>query len=285
MTRMPTIGIAAAFGRRQRSPEPLGPGTTAVAAVRAGVHRGGRAVLREVSLAVAAGELVAVVGPNGAGKSTMVGLLSGDLDASAGTVSVSGRQVRHWRPAELAMRRSVLPQQTTVAFPFTVAEVVAMGRAPWASTELVAEDGDAVAEAMAATEVTEFAGRTFGTLSGGERARVALARVLAQRTGILLLDEPTAALDLRHQDLVMRIAADRARAGCAVLVVLHDLNLAAGYADRVAVLAGGTVAACGRPAGVLTAELLSNVYQRAVQVVAHPHDGGPLVLPARGRLA
>jgi len=247
----------------------------------AGVSRGGREVLRDVSLTLSAGEVLAVVGPNGAGKSTLLSLLSGDLSVGSGMVSVGGRQVGRWRPAELALWRSVLPQHTTVAFPFTVEQVVAMGRAPWAGTARADEDETAVAEAMAETEVTEFAGRTFGTLSGGERARAALARVLAQRTPVLLLDEPTAALDLRHQDLVLSVAAARARAGAAVLAVLHDLNLAAAHADRVAVVAGGRLRACGPPATVLTSELLTEVYQREVEVLAHPRSGAPLVLPVR----
>ncbi|OLF08780.1 heme ABC transporter ATP-binding protein [Actinophytocola xinjiangensis] len=265
--------------RRPRMPEPVEPGEVLAEAAGADVVRGPRQVLHGVDLTVAAGEVVAVVGPNGAGKSTTVGLLSGDLGATAGTVTVFGRPVRRWRPADLAVRRGVLPQHTTVAFPFTVAEVVAMGRAPWAGTPLAADDEAAVAEAMAATEVTGFAERTFGTLSGGERARVALARVLAQRTPLLLLDEPTAALDLRHQDLVMRVAVAHARAGGAVLAVLHDLNLAAAHADRIAVIAGGRVAACGQPARVLTPELLTGVYQREIEVIEHPRTGAPLVLP------
>jgi iron complex transport system ATP-binding protein len=159
--------------------------------------------------------------------------------------------------------------------------VVAMGRAPWAGMTSADEDEKAVAAAMAETEVTEFAERTFGTLSGGERARAALARVLAQRTPVLLLDEPTAALDLRHQDLVLSVAAERARAGAGVLAVLHDLNLAAAHADRVAVVAGGWLRACGPPASVLTSELLTEVYQREVEVLAHPRSGAPLVLPVR----
>jgi iron complex transport system ATP-binding protein len=194
---------------------------------------------------------------------------------------VDGRPVGRWRPGELAVRRSVLPQHAAVAFPFTVAQVVAMGRAPWARTSSATEDERAVADAMSVTEVTEFAGRTFGTLSGGERARVALARVLAQRTPVLLLDEPTAALDLRHQDLVLSVAAARAADGCGVLAVLHDLNLAAAYADRVAVVAGGRLRACGPPGEVLTSELLSEVYHRAVEVMTHPRSGTPLVLPVR----
>jgi iron complex transport system ATP-binding protein len=245
------------------------------------VARGTRTVLRDVSLTVSAGEVVAVVGPNGAGKSTLVSVLAGDLAPVSGTVTVDGRPVGRWRPGELALRRSVLPQHTSVAFPFTVAQVVAMGRAPWARTASPAEDEQAVADAMAVTEVTGFAGRTFGALSGGERARVALARVLAQRTPLLLLDEPTAALDLRHQDLVLSVTTARAADGCGVLAVLHDLNLAAAHADRVAVVADGRLRACGPPAEVLTGELLTEVYHREVEVVAHPRTGGPLVLPVR----
>ncbi len=248
----------------------------------ASVSRGGRTVLSDVSLTLSAGEVVAVVGPNGAGKSTLVGLLAGDLPAAAGTVSLDGRPVGGWRPAELALRRAVLPQETSVAFPFTVAQVVAMGRAPWARTARASEDEEAVAEAMAATSVTSFAGRTFGTLSGGERARVALARVLAQRTPVILLDEPTAALDLRHQDVVLSVVAARAASGAGVLAVLHDLNLAAAYADRVVVVGNGRVLACGAPGSVLTGELLSDVYRREVEVLPHPRTGVPLVLPVRG---
>jgi iron complex transport system ATP-binding protein len=238
-------------------------------------------VLRDVSLTLSAGEVVAVVGPNGAGKSTLVSVLSGDLSVGSGMVSVGGRPVGRWRPGELALWRSVLPQHTTVAFPFTVEQVVTMGRAPWAGTARADEDETAVAAAMAETEVTEFAGRTYSTLSGGERARAALARVLAQRTPVLLLDEPTAALDLRHQDLVLSVAVARAAAGAGVLAVLHDLNLAAAYADRVAVVADGRLRACGSPESVLTSELLSEVYQREVEVLAHPRSGAPLVLPVR----
>ncbi|TDV38668.1 heme ABC transporter ATP-binding protein [Actinophytocola oryzae] len=246
-----------------------------------GVSRGGREVLRDIDLTLRAGEVLAVVGPNGAGKSSLVSLLSGDLSVGSGSVSVGGRPVERWRPRELALWRSVLPQHTTVAFPFTVRQVVEMGRAPWAGMAEAADDETVVTEAMAETEVTEFAERTFGTLSGGERARAALARVLAQRTPMVLLDEPTAALDLRHQDLVLRVAAERARTGAGVLAVLHDLNLAAAHADRLAVVAAGELRACGPPSVVLTSALLTEVYQREVEVLEHPRTGTPLVLPVR----
>ncbi|WP_406336258.1 ATP-binding cassette domain-containing protein [Streptomyces sp. NBC_00203] len=185
-----------------------------------------------------------------------------------------------WTAPELALRRAVLSPSATLSFPFTVEEVVRMGRAPWAGTG--GEDDDAaVAQAMAATEVTGFAARPFSALSGGERARVALARVLAQRAPLLLLDEPTAALDLRHQELVLRVCRERARAGDAVVVVLHDLGLASAYARRVAILCAGRVAADGPPGDVLTGDLLSDVYRQSVEVFPHPRTGAALITPKR----
>jgi iron complex transport system ATP-binding protein len=241
----------------------------------------GKPLLHQVSLDVRAGEVLALAGPNGAGKSTALALLAGDLIPDEGEVRVSGAPLRKWSTVDLSRRRSVLPQQHTVTFPFTVGDVVRMGRTPWAGTPNEAEDDDAVARALAATDLTEFAGRRFTTLSGGEQARAALSRVLAQDTGVLLLDEPTAALDLRHTEEVLAVAAARAAAGDAVLVVLHDLGLAAAHADRVALLSAGRLAALGPPADVLTEHLLGEVYRHPVEVFAHPRTGRPVVLPYR----
>ncbi|MCG7529580.1 heme ABC transporter ATP-binding protein, partial [Streptomyces sp. OfavH-34-F] len=245
------------------------------------VRLGGRPVLDSIDLTAYAGEVLALVGPNGAGKSTLLAALAADLPAGSGTVRIDGRPVTAWSAAELALRRAVLPQSAALAFPFPVEEVVRMGRAPWAGTDRAGEDEAAVASAMAATEVTAFAGRPFSALSGGERARVALARVLAQRAPLLLLDEPTAALDLRHQELVLRICRERAAAGDAVVVVLHDLGLAAAYADRAAVLHEGRIAVAGPPAEVFSGELLGAVYRQPVEVFPHPRTGVPLVVPER----
>jgi len=242
---------------------------------------GDRPVLHGVDLTVTAGEVVALAGPNGAGKSTLLAVLAGDLAPNGGVVELHGRPLARWRPLEQARRRAVLPQQHVLSFPFTVEQVVRMGRAPWAGTPAEDDDDAAVAEAMVAADVTAFADRPYPHLSGGERARVALARVLAQRTGLLLLDEPTAALDLHHQEVVLGIARRRAAAGDGVAVVLHDLALAAAYADRVVILAAGRVAASGAPADVLTADLLSEVWQHPIEVLPHPRTGSPLVLPVR----
>ncbi|MFE1547223.1 heme ABC transporter ATP-binding protein [Streptomyces sp. NPDC058718] len=268
--------------RRTRAlPSPAARGELVAEARGLRVALGGRAVLDGVGIEVRAGEVLALVGPNGAGKSTLLAALAADLAPSAGEVRIGGRPAGDWAAGELALRRAVLPQAAALSFPFPVAEVVRMGRAPWAGTGREDEDEAAVALAMAATEVEAFAGRPFSALSGGERARVALARVLAQRTGLLLLDEPTAALDLRHQELVLRVCRERAAAGDAVVVVLHDLGLAAAHADRVAVLHGGRIAADGPPSEVLDAEVLSRVYRQPVEVFPHPRTGVPLVVPTR----
>ncbi|MFH8450110.1 heme ABC transporter ATP-binding protein [Streptomyces fungicidicus] len=264
-------------------PAPPRPGEVLAEAAGLSVRLGAREVLTDVGLRVRAGEVLALVGPNGAGKSTLLSALAADLPPTSGTVRIDGRAASGWSAPELALRRAVLPQSASLSFPFTVGEVVRMGRAPWAASR-PDEDEAAVAGAMAATEVTGFAARPFSALSGGERARVALARVLAQRAPLLLLDEPTAALDLRHQELVLRLCRARAHAGDAVVVVLHDLGLAAAYAHRVAILRAGRVAADGPPEEVFTQRLLSEVYEQPVEVFPHPRTGAVLVLPARDGL-
>ncbi|WP_179382455.1 heme ABC transporter ATP-binding protein [Streptomyces sp. SA15] len=265
---------------RPTPPPPAEPGDVLATAEDLYVRLGTREVLRGVDITVRAGEVLALVGPNGAGKSTLLGALAADLPAAAGVVRIYGRPATEWSAPELALRRAVLPQSATLSFPFAVEEVVRMGRAPWAAVA-PDENDPAVARAMAATEVTAFASRSFSALSGGERARVALARVLAQRAPLLLLDEPTAALDLKHQELVLRVCRERARAGDAVVVVLHDLGLAAAYAHRVAILHAGRIAAAGPPAEVFSDRLLTEVYDQPVEVLPHPRTGEVLVTPRR----
>ncbi|MBM7460960.1 heme ABC transporter ATP-binding protein [Rhodococcus coprophilus] len=262
-------------------PRRSGHGTTTMRAVGVELSRGPREILRGVNLEVRVGEVVALVGPNGAGKSTLLAALTGDLPITRGSVEVDGRPLGDWSPLALARRRAVLPQQHAVGFPFTARQVVQMGRAAWSRTQRADEDDRVVADAFATCDVGHLADRPFPALSGGERARVALARVLAQDTETLLLDEPTAALDIGHQESVMQVVRDRADRGHAVVVVLHDLGLAAAYADRICVLERGLIVADGPPTSVLTEELLASVYQYPIRITRHPETGTPLVLPRR----
>ncbi|WP_318387331.1 heme ABC transporter ATP-binding protein [Microbacterium maritypicum] len=241
----------------------------------------GRTILDDASIAIRSGEVHALVGPNGAGKSTLFGVLSGDVAAQAGKSELDGRPIDRVKPRVLAQQRAVLLQENTVTFPFSTEQVVRMGRTPWARTPAAEDDDELMSAAMAQTEVTALRARAVPSLSGGERARVALARVLAQHTGLLLLDEPTAALDLKHHEDVMRLIRGRADAGIAVAIVLHDLNAALAHADRVTLLAEGRVAATGTPAEVLTAERIEQVYGQAVDVFPHPVTGVPLVVARR----
>ena len=249
----------------------------------------GRLLLDEISLCVEPGEVLALVGPNGAGKSTLLRALAGDLVPTRGGVFLDRKPLSSIKPEELAIRRAVLPQQTLLQFAFTAREVVEMGRSPHQGRgrrrSLTEEERDdrIVDGAMARTETVRLGRRVYPTLSGGEQARVALARVLAQTTPILLLDEPTAALDLRHQQLVMEIARERASQGAAILAILHDLNLAAGYADRLAILWEGRLAALAEPWTALDPDLLSNVFECPVDVGRHPVHGGPLITALSSR--
>jgi len=271
---------------------PATPTTTAASTVAGAVRLAARGVtvartgsaapaLADASIDVRAGELHALVGPNGAGKSTLFGVLAGDLAPDAGDVLLDGAPLGGIPPRLLARHRAVLLQQNAVSFPFAVEQVVRMGRAPWARTPAELDDDAIVAGALEATDLVALAGRTISSLSGGERARAALARVLAQACDVLLLDEPTAALDLRHQEDVLRVARSRAREGAAVAVVLHDLNAALGVADRVTLLADGRVVATGGPAEVLTAEAIEDAYGQPVDVFPHPVTGIPVVAPRR----
>lgn len=232
------------------------------------VRAGERLLLDAVTLALRPGEVTALVGPNGAGKSTLLDVLSGHRRPDGGEARLDGRPLATWPPDRLARRRAVLTQHAEIAFPFPVEEVVALGLAPHRDLHHPRALQGAAGRAMALAEVDRFAGRLYPTLSGGERQRVMLARVLAQLLapdGVpagrwLLLDEPTSSLDLAHQKLVLEVAVRLARDGCGVLVVLHDLNLAARFADRAALLAEGRLVAVGAPEEVLSPERVGEVY-------------------------
>lgn len=251
---------------------------TRLACTGVGVRAGGSWLVRDVSVELRRGEVLALVGPNGAGKSTLLSVLTGDRRPTAGRATLHGRDLAHWKHDDLARERAVMLQHHAVAFGFSVREVVAMGRHPWPSTS---EDAAIVAHAMARLDISHLADRSFPTLSGGEQARAVLARCLAQRVQFLALDEPTAALDLRHQEDVLRLVREHAADGGSAVLVLHDLTLAAAYADRIAVMDRGGLAACGSPREVLTPEVIESVYGLAVSV----QDGadGLLVVPRRSR--
>lgn len=244
--------------------------------------RGGRRLLDGLSIRVEPGRVHVVLGPNGAGKSTLLRLLAGEIAPCRGEVALDGRPLGRWQPAELARRRAVLPQQESLRFSFTAAEVVSLGRLPHGPPR---GDDAIVREALAAAGVSALAARRYPTLSGGERARVQLARVLAQiwtaaadgAARYLLLDEPTAALDLACQhdclDTVRRFAAR----GVGVLAVLHDPNLAMSYADSVSLLLDGRLLAQGGPREALTAANLERLYGIGIVVHELPCWPRPLI--------
>jgi iron complex transport system ATP-binding protein len=243
---------------------------------------GRRLVLDDVSLGLDAGEVVGVIGPNGSGKTTLLRLLSGVRVPLRGGIQLDGCPLASHRRREIARRIAVVPQDPTLEFPFTALEVVLMGRAPHLSSLGFprAEDVATARGALARLAVGDVEDRPLEHLSGGERQRVLLARALAQEPAVLLLDEPTTHLDLRHQVGIYDVVQDLARErGTAVLSVLHDLNLAALYCDRLLLLAGGRIVAAGAPHEVLSAERLAAAYGTAVHVEIHARSGKPVVLP------
>jgi iron complex transport system ATP-binding protein len=241
-------------------------------------------LLDHVSFTARAGEVVALVGPNGAGKSTLLKLLSGERVPSSGEVRFAGRALGEWTLHERARRRGVLPQSSELSFPFTAAEVVLLGRVPHTDGYETAEDVQITRLAMAGMDVLRHAERLYPTLSGGEQQRVHAARVFFSQIWCgpgpraLLLDEPVASLDLLHQHALLRRARSMAAVECAVVCVLHDLNLAAQYADRVVVLQRGRVRAEGSPAAVFSRDLLRDAFGVDAHVVAHPCLNCPLIV-------
>lgn len=245
-------------------------------------------LLRHVDISLRGGEMVAIVGPNGAGKSTLLRLLSADLRPTRGTIALKGRNIDTWSPADLAMQRAMLSQHVTVSFPFTVEEVVRMGAGnrPLASVQRLID------EAIAEVGLDAFRHRELPTMSGGEQQRAHFARILVQLAcgegacgpGLLMLDEPTSSLDLKHQIALVETSKQRARNGTAVIAVLHDLNLAIRFADRIVVMCDGAVAAEGTPGETITSDLLRRVFHIDV-AVAQSENGTPYLLPQLMRAA
>jgi iron complex transport system ATP-binding protein len=244
------------------------------------VGYGSGPVLSGVSLSVERGELVGLVGPNGAGKTTLLKAINGVLDPDEGRVLVDGDDVHDLSSRAASRRVATVPQDTTVAFEFPVEAVVEMGRTPYHGR--VRRDPDAaeaVERALDRTETTRFRDRTVGSLSGGERQRVVLARALAQGTPALVLDEPTASLDINHQVRTLALVRELTREGRGALAAIHDLDLAARFCDRIAVLADGNLQAVGPPETVLTGERVAAAFDTAAAVVPSPVTGTPTVTP------
>lgn len=242
-------------------------------------------VLHGVDLQLARGELLGLIGPNGSGKTSLIRVLSGVLRPASGQIHIQGQDLSVLSEGERALKVAVVPQSAPLPPAFTVFECVALGRTPhlaWLG-RLGPVDLQYIQQAMQAAEISYLSDRRAGELSGGEQQRVILARALAQACPILLLDEPTAHLDLHHQisllDLLRRLVNEQK---LTVLVAMHDLNLASLYADRLVLLVEGRISASGRPAEVLTTEILQSAYQVPLHVHPNPQHGTPWVVLQRG---
>ena len=254
------------------------------------VTRAGRSLIDGVCATFRPGRLTAVIGPNGAGKSTLVKAISGYWPLDAGRVTLDGRAIARMRPNELAARRVVVPQSAALSFPFTVLGVVMLGRTVPSFGD--ADDPDLALDCLDEVGLAGFEQRFYTELSGGERQRVHIARALCQlraspaRTGygcLFILDEPTSSLDPGHQALVLSVLRAQADAGTIVIAVLHDLNLAAAWADDILLLVGGRVATFGSPRDVITTAILTAAYGCPMIVDAPPGDGTAFVLPHHAR--
>jgi iron complex transport system ATP-binding protein len=246
------------------------------------VAYGSRVALRDISLAVPAGQLLGLVGPNGSGKTTLIRAASGVVASQDGHIRLDGADAAGLSAREIALRVAVVPQNPHLPPAFTTLELVLMGRTP--HLRLLQGEGQADLEAarraMLATETWELADRPIGELSGGERQRVLVARALAQETPLLLLDEPTAHLDIGHQAATLRLMARLCRSeGKAVLAAVHDLTLAGQFCHRLVMLHQGRVVAEGSPQEVLTSARLQRVYGASVHVLPHPLTGRPVLAP------
>jgi iron complex transport system ATP-binding protein len=252
------------------------------------IETGGHPLLKGIDVDVVPGRVTVLIGPNGAGKTTLLRVLSGEIAPSRGEAFLDGERLRAFTPAELARRRAVVPQASAIAFPFTVREVVLLGVTVPGLALPDAAASRRVDAALDAMGLMPFADRLYPTLSGGERQRVHVARALCQleaaprrraETGCLLLDEPTASLDLAHQAQVLGAMRRQASAGHVVLAILHDLNLAAAIADHLVLLAAGSVTSAGPPEDVLRDDVLSASYGCRVAANRIPGNGRPFVLP------
>jgi iron complex transport system ATP-binding protein len=239
-------------------------------------------VLRNISVEFRTGEFVALVGPNGAGKSTMLKIMAGLIRGYAGSLEFCGKSLPHLTPRDLAKRLAFVPQEMHMVFPFTVGEIVMMGRLPHRSAMFLdsARDAEAAHAAMLLTETVELSAKSFNELSGGERQRVVLASALAQNPEVLLLDEPTVYLDLKHQiqfyDILERLNSQQRMT---IISVTHDVNLAARYARRMIAMRSGAFVAEGPPEDVLTPQHLYEIFEISATVLKRPDGRGNFIVP------
>jgi iron complex transport system ATP-binding protein len=250
------------------------------------VRYGERRVLEDVSLQVKSGEIMALIGPNGAGKSTLIRAASGVVPVEAGRIHTNGDDFGALSPQKRARTMAVVPQNAGLPPAFSAWETVLTGRTPYLNFlgHVSGRDEELARRALERVHADDLSARRVGELSGGEVQRVLLARALAQSAPILLLDEPTTHLDLHHQVSLLELVRALAREDdLAVLAAIHDLNLAARFADRIALLVEGQIKAVGLPEQVLRPEVISDAYGWPVRVVEHPFLGGPLVLPESSR--
>ncbi len=255
--------------------------TTAIRVDRVTFSYDNGAVLRDVDLAVGRGEMVGLIGPNGAGKTTLIRLVSGILAAANGNVWLQGVDTRKMKRSVLAREVAVVPQQIAVPLAYTVEEVVMLGRTPFIKPwrDLSAADGEVVRRTLDSVGLSRLARRCFSTLSGGERQKAVLAMALAQEAEVLLLDEPTAHLDISHQvEMLELLAGMNEERHLTVVAAMHDLNLASAYFRRLVLLKDGSVVADGSPEEVLTAGTIGAAYSVPVQVQPHPVSGVPQVV-------
>ena len=243
------------------------------------VELGGREALRAVSLSVPAGQFLGLVGPNGAGKTTLLRTVNGLVEPTRGRVTVAGEPVAGRPAKDLARRVATVPQETALGFDFTARDVVSMGRTPHQSRFSAPdeEDRSTVERALSRTATADLADRPVGELSGGERQRVLIARALAQETPVLLLDEPTASLDINHAVATLSLVRELSAEGRTAVAAIHDLDLAARFCDRLALVAGGELVAVGTPSEVLTAGRLERAYGVRTVVSENPVTGTPTV--------
>lgn len=247
---------------------------------------GSRIILQDITARLQPGRLTVLLGANGAGKSTLLKLIAGEKNPSAGRIALDNRLLSEYSSAELAVQRAVLTQQYAIALPFKCKEVVMMGRYPHFNQVPSTKDEAIVRLCMEDMMVDSLADRWFHTLSGGEQQRVQMARVLAQifpiedvRNKLLLLDEPTSSMDCLHQQLCLRKAKELAQAGCTVVIVLHDLNLAAQYADDVILLKNGKLLETGTTAEVFQPAFIQRAYGFEVDIIHHPGYAFPIIIP------